>query len=272
MIIVKELEKYFEYNLKRWNELAEINPKSKFYDLDGFKKGKTSLLPIELKELGPVKGKTLLHLQCHFGMDTLSWARKGAIVTGVDFSDKAIRFAKQLSEELRITAKFVHTNVYDILKVIKQKFDIVFTSYGAICWLPDLPKWAEIIEYCLKPGGIFYIIDNHPFGIIIDEKKQPFQVGYNYFTEGKPVYWDDSGTYAGEEIELKNTTSYEWFHKMEDIINSLINAGLRIDFLHEFPFSFFKLHPDMKKREDGYWEFQTLKFSAPMIFSLKARK
>lgn len=269
---MKDLEKYFGDNLKRWNELVDINVKSKFYDLDGFKAGKTSLLPIEIEEVGIVEGKSLLHLQCHFGMDALSWARRGALVTGIDFSDKAISFAKRLSKELNIPAKFIQSNLYDLPKKIHAKYDIVFTSYGVICWLPDLYRWAEVIDYCLKPGGFFYIIESHPFGIIIDEKKPPFQIGYNYFTEGKPVHWDDSDTYAGEDIELKNKSCFEWFHKISDIVNSLIKVNLKIEYLHEFPYGFFRLHPDMKKRDDGLWEFQTLKYSVPLVFSIKAFK
>lgn len=266
------LKKYFENNLKRWNELVDINVKSKFYDLEGFISGKTSLLPIEIEELGNVEGKTLLHLQCHFGMDSLSWARKGAIVTGIDFSDKAISFAKQLSKKLKLPAKFLRSNIYDIPEIIHKKYNIVFTSYGVICWLPDLYKWAKLIDYCLKPGGIFYIIDNHPFGILIDENKPPFEISYNYFTKGEPVHWNDSDTYAGEDVELKNKSCFEWFHKMSDIINSLIQVNLKIEYLHEFPYGFFGLHPDMKKRDDRLWEFQTLKYSVPMMFSIKAHK
>ena len=271
---MKDNEEYFKTNLRRWNELVAINANSKFYDLNGFKSGISSLFPIESEEIGSVDGKTLLHLQCHFGMDTLSLARLGANVTGVDFSDKAIKFARQLSEELNIPATFIHSNIYDIPDVLNEKFDIVFTSNGVIGWLPDLYKWAEIIDYCLKPGGTFYIIENHPFGNLIDEKYDgAFQVGYDYFNEGKPYHFDeDEGAYADPNIKLQNFETYDWFHPMGDIINSLLKVGLELEFLHEFPFSFFQIHPDMKQRDDKYWEFQTLKYSVPMIFSIKSHK
>ena len=127
------MKKEFQANLKRWNEMVDIHIKSKFYDLDGFRSGKTSLLPTEIKEIGDVKGKQMLHLQCHFGMDTISWARMGAIITGIDFSDKAIKEAKKLSRELGFqNIKFIQSNVYDVPEVLDAKFDIVFTSYGAI--------------------------------------------------------------------------------------------------------------------------------------------
>jgi len=265
-------DKFFDINLKRWNELVDINAKSKMYDLEGFFSGQTSLLPIELEELGDVKGKSLLHLQCHFGMDTLSWARLGARVTGVDFSDKAISFARELSYKLKIPANFIKSNIYDIQNVLDEKFDIVFTSYGTICWLPDIVEWAQIISYHLKSGGIFYIIDGHPFGFIIDEKQEPFKVGFNYFSEGKPVYFEEGGAYADPLADLKNQASFQWDHSISDIINSLINADLEIEFLHEFPYTFFNIHPDMKERNDGYWEFTNFKFTVPMMFSIRAHK
>jgi len=271
---MKENEKYFQTNLRRWNELVAINARSKFYDLDGFKSGKSSLFPIESEEIGNVDGKSLLHLQCHFGMDTLSFARFGAKVTGVDFSDEAIQLARKLSEELKIPAKFIKANIYDIPTFLNEKFDIVFTSNGAICWLPDLYKWAEIIDYCLKPGGTFYITDNHPFGNLIDEKHMDaFQVGYDYFRDGKPYFFDgDDGAYVDSNVKLQNYATYDWFHPLGEIINSLLKTNFELDFFHEFPFSFFQIHPDMKQREDRYWEFQTLKHSVPMIFSIKAHK
>lgn len=273
MILLEHYKKYFDTNLKRWNELVDINAQSKFYDLDGFKKGKTSLLSIERKELTEVKGKNLLHLQCHFGMDTLSWAREGAIVTGVDFSENAIKLARTLSNELEIPASFIHSNIYNLPNVLDTTFDIIFTSYGVIGWLPDLYKWAEIINHFLKPQGIFYIIENHPFGNLIDEKyKEEFKIGYDYFNKGEPYRFDDDGSYANIEVKIKNKTTYDWFHSMEDIINALLNVNFKLLFLHEFPFSFFQIHPDMKRRQDGYWEFQTFKHSIPMMFSLKAKK
>ncbi len=270
---LKNNEEYFKTNLRRWNELVEVNAKSKFYNLDGFKSGKSSLFPIELKEIGDVEGKTLLHLQCHFGMDTLSLARMGAKVTGIDFSDKAIALARQLSEELDIPANFINANIYDIPNLLEDKFDIVFTSNGVIGWLPDLFKWAEIIDYCLKPGGTFYIVENHPFGNLIDEKyEEAFQVGYDYFNEGKPYRFDEEMSYADPNYKVQNNTTYDWFHPMEHVINSLLKVGLELEFYHEFPFSFFQIHPDMKQREDHYWEFQTFKYSVPMIFSIRAHK
>jgi 2-polyprenyl-3-methyl-5-hydroxy-6-metoxy-1,4-benzoquinol methylase len=160
----------FAANKASWNKRAAIHKDSAFYDLDAFKKGKSSLNKVELAALGNVTNKRLLHLQCHFGMDTMSWAREGAIVTGVDLSDEAIRLAREINQELALNAEFICSNIYDLVNeegkpvagLQSESFDIVFTSYGTIGWLPDLDQWAGIISLYLKPGGTFYIVDFHP--------------------------------------------------------------------------------------------------------------
>ncbi|UCG30700.1 MAG: class I SAM-dependent methyltransferase, partial [candidate division WOR-3 bacterium] len=163
------LKKYFEANKQLWNGLVSINKSSRMYDLDGFKKGKSSLNFIELEELGDVSGKSLLHLQCHFGMDTLSWARLGAKVTGIDFSEEAIRLARSLSKEFDIPGRFIQSNVYDAREVLSEKFDLVYTSYGVLCWLPDLAEWGRIIHHFLKEDGIFYMVEFHPVRAMFDD-------------------------------------------------------------------------------------------------------
>ncbi len=277
-ISMGEYEKFFDANRKRWDELVAIHIKSKFYDLEGFKAGKTSLLPPEIKEMGDVTGKSLLHLQCHFGMDTLSWARQGAIVTGMDFSPKAIEQARSLSEELHIPARFICANVFKMPEFCTEQFDIVFTSYGVLCWIPNLQRWAEMLIRCLKPGGVFYIIDTHPFGDMMNEKyTDKVVLSYPYENEEeKPMKWEEDGTYAddpnGPKSVLTNKTEYGWFHGLGSVLTALVDAGLVIDFLHEFPLGFHKIHPDMKRREDGLYEFEILKLQLPLMFSIKAHK
>ena len=156
---MENYQSYFEQNKDSWNKRTAVHKESAFYDLDSFKKGKSALNKIELEELGDVTGKSLLHLQCHFGMDTMSWARAGADCVGVDLSDEAINLAKEINSELNLHTGFICCNVYDLKQHLDKKFDIVFTSYGTIGWLPDLDKWAEIVAHFLKPGGIFYIAD-----------------------------------------------------------------------------------------------------------------
>jgi SAM-dependent methyltransferase len=261
-----------ETNRKRWDERVHHNAESRFYDLKGFKEGHTSLKRIEIGELGDVSGKSILHLQCHFGMDTISLARMGAEVTGVDFSGEAISLAQSLSEELGIRARFIQSDIYKLNEVLDEEFDIVFTSYGVLCWLPDIARWGEIAASFVAPGGFFYIVENHPFGIMINEHVEDrFQVGYPYFCN-EPLRFEGGGTYIDPDQRLENKVSYEWMHTMGGIMNSLIRNGLVIEFLHEFPFGFFPIHPSMREGDDGYWYFKDENFNVPMIFSLKASR
>ena len=283
------MDEYMKGNRDLWNEITSIHVASDFYDVEGFKQGRSSMLyPIELEEMGNVSGKSLLHLQCHFGMDTLSWARLGAKVTGVDFSDKSIELARSLSEELGITADFICSNIYDLPENLKGTFDIVYTSDGVLCWLPDLKRWAEVISHFLKPGGFFYILEGHPFSYVFDNSPDAteLKVKYSYFHTPEPSKWEPEGDYAdpyanvtkaltwlktyGKSSGVVTHGSYEWTHSLGDIINALISSGLKIEFLHEFPMIFYKCLSFMEQDGDGQWRIEGDKI--PLIFSLKASK
>src|SRR3954453_8227745 len=156
-------------NRRLWNEWARINQESDFYDMAGFRAGQTSLKPLELEEVGDVAGKSLLHLQCHFGKDTMSWARLGATVTGADFSDQAIALAQSLATELGLPARFVLSDLYNLPNALEGEFDIVYTTYGALGWLPDMDAWGRAASHFVKPGGFFYVADFHPFLMVYDD-------------------------------------------------------------------------------------------------------
>jgi SAM-dependent methyltransferase len=259
-------------NLDRWNELASIHAKSAFYDVAGFRAGKCSLRPIEVEELGDVAGKRLLHLQCHFGLDTLSWARRGARVTGVDFSETAISLARSLRDEIGIDGDFVCSDVYELAKVLSGKFDIVFTSYGAICWLADLWRWAQTIGTFLRPGGTFYMVEVHPFANVFDDRPgvTDLRVAYSYFDSG-PFKEQSEGSYADRSASLVHSVSYSWQHQLGDILNQLIAAGLKIEFLHEFPYGVCATLACMQQGDDGWWRPAGQQDRVPFLFSLKAK-
>jgi SAM-dependent methyltransferase len=267
------MDNYMKTNLNLWNEWTSIHEKSKAYDLEGFKSGKCTLHSTELEELGDVSGKSLLHLQCHFGMDTMSWARLGAKVTGVDFSDKAIKLAKSLSKELNIEANFICSNIYNLPKVLTDKFDIVFASYGILCWLPDIKGWAEVISYFLKPGGFFYIIESHPFCNIFENESytKELKLHHTYFYSTEPTRYEPDGSYADRTANVVNP-SYEWTHSLGNIINALISAGLKIEFLHEFPYANYDVFPFLEEGEDEKWRLKGKEEIIPLMFSLKATK
>lgn len=264
----------FDVNRARWDELVDIHARSEFYDLAGFKSGKCSLRPLEVAELGDVSGKSLLHLQCHFGMDTLSWARRGARVTGVDFSERAVERARDLAREVGHDARFVCANVYDLPEVLAETFDIVFTSYGVLCLLPDLPRWGRVAAHFVRPGGIFYLAEIHPVAFTLDDRAgstEPRAV-YPYFHAPEPYRWETVGSYADRNARVRNTVNYQWTHSLADVVNALLAAGLRLEFLHEFPYCSAPLTPYLTRSADGWYRLPGGADVLPLLFSLKAVK
>jgi len=266
----KEHNRYFESNKKLWNERTSVHVKSDFYNNEEFISGRNSLNEIELSELGDVKGRSILHLQCHFGQDTLSFARMGAKATGVDFSDEAISNAMDLNEKLGLDAEFINCNVYDLKNHLDKKFDIIFTSYGVIGWLPDLDLWANLISHFLKPGGVFYIVEFHPLVWMFDDNFE--RIEYPYFNTEKPIEISSTTTYASSTEKLSGVTEYSWNHGISETTNALIDAGLKVEFIHEFPFSPYNIFPDMYSGADGYWRMKKFGDKLPLVFSIKAVK
>ena len=262
--------RYFKTNKDTWNKKVAIHSKSKFYDVEGFKKGKTSLNEIELKELGDVTEKTLLHLQCHFGQDTLSWSRLGAKCTGIDLSDEGIKEAEKLNKELGLDATFIESNLYDVKSNVKGKFDIVFTSYGVIGWLPDLKIWGEIIASKLKKGGVFYMVEFHPIVWMFDFLQTPPKLIYPYLN-GEVIYEEYNGTYTNSDADIISK-EYGWNHGLGEVISSLTSAGLQIEFLHEFEKSPYNSFPEMDKTPDNMFVLKENQRMFPLLYSIKAIK
>ena len=262
------MNRYLETNRSLWNRWTPINARSELYDVEGFKAGASSLMEIEVAELGDVSGKTLLHLQCHFGLDTFSWARRGATVTGVDFSDEAIALARALRDELDLPATFIHTNLYALPDLLNAQFDIVYTSYGVLTWLPDLVRWAEIIAHFLRPGGTFYIVEFHPIlSMLHDDTGMTFECPY--FSQGEPMLYESHGSYAGTEPGFSHP-QYEWRHSLADIINALIRAGLQIEFFHEFPYSPFQVWDYLQPIGPDRYAWHGQADMLPHVFSIRA--
>jgi len=260
------MDEYAKANKKNWNGRVPAHLQSRFYDVVGFKRGETSLKKLEIKELGSVRNKSLLHLQCHFGQDTISWARLGAKSTGVDFSDKAIKVARDLARETGTQARFICSDIYDLPGVLKEKFDIVFASYGVFCWISDINRWMRVARSCLKPGGILYLMDDHPFASMFD--KDGRLILYPYFP-GKPIKSLHGGTYTDGDLSDLPAT-YEWSHTIGDIVNAVISNGMGIDFLHEFDFCAWKKFRTMKQGKNGFYTQGGTGNKLPLLFSLKA--
>jgi SAM-dependent methyltransferase len=226
---------FYDANRARWDESVPIHVASQGYDMEGFLRGEKALYPVEVAEVGDGAGKTLLHLQCHFGMDTLSWARLGAKVTGLDFSGPAVEQARELAQRIGVTdATFVQSNLYDARANLQGQFDVVYTGIGALCWLHDIREWARIVAHFVRPGGFFYIYEGHPVLWALDIERDDGQllITEPYFERPQPSEYSDEYTYV-DGPPLKNTGNYEWNHGMGEIVTALIDAGLRIEFLHE---------------------------------------
>ncbi|CAL2105059.1 Methyltransferase domain-containing protein [Tenacibaculum sp. 190524A02b] len=265
---MKSNEHYFETNKETWNKKVAVHAKSSMYDLEAFKKGKSSLNKYELEALPNVEGKSLLHLQCHFGQDTLSWSRMGAKCTGIDLSNEGIKLAKELNLELGLDAEFVCCNVYDVETYVHETFDIVFTSYGTIGWLPDLKPWAKMIAAKLKSGGTFFMAEFHPIVWMFDylENESVLKYGYN---QKEVIYEEYSGTYANNEAEIMSK-EYGWNHGLGDVITALTSEGLQIEYLKEYDESPYDVLPNLEATKKGM--YVTKEKLYPLIFTLKVTK
>ncbi|OFW62059.1 MAG: hypothetical protein A2133_09215 [Actinobacteria bacterium RBG_16_64_13] len=262
-------------NRDLWDGWTELHVRSDFYDVESFKAGRNTLDAVESEGVGDVQGKSLLHLQCHFGLDTLSWARRGARVTGVDFSENAVAHARRLARELALEARFICADVTDTATVLEvlggEQFDVVFTSHGVITWLPDLRPWARTVAGALKPGGTFFLSDSHPFTWMFDEAAEPeLRFRYEYFAR-EAMRWEEKGSYAAPDADFEGV-SYSWQHAFEDIVGSLAGAGLQIVSLKEYPYLFWRWFPWMVKDGDGAYRLPEGVPEIPLMFSLTATK
>ncbi len=267
------MDEYRRANQELWDEWAHVNARSGLYRVDEFKAGKNKLNALERHEMGDVNGLSLLHLMCHFGMDTLSWARLGAEVTGIDFSPEAIRLARELSAETGIPGRFLCSELYELPDHLDEQFDRVFSSYGVLSWLPDLEGWARIVARYLRPGGVFYLAEFHPAAMVFDDavERAEWRVAYDYFTSG-PVRFDTKGSYADPDAEVHATHSFEWFYPLGKVISALLAAGLRLEFLHEHPFTVYRQFPFVEPDAEGLWHLPPGLPRIPLMFSLRAVK
>ena len=261
---------WLELNRANWNARVPIHVASRFYDVPGFIAGRERLCDFEIAEVGDVAGRTLLHLQCHFGLDVLAWARRGAKVTGLDFSGAAVAAARSLAEQTGTQdARFVESDVYSAVDALEgQTYDIVYTGLGALCWLPDIDRWAQTVASLVAPGGFVYLAEFHPFADILADDGRT--VEFDYFSTQARV-WDEPYTYSESEETLSDSVTVEWQHGLADVVSALISAGLRIEMLHEHDFTLFARFPILQFR-DGRYRFPPEQPGVPLIYSLRASK
>ena len=227
---------HYVINQLNWNDRAAIHFKDEAggYRVRAFPDGADTLHDIEHEEIGDVKGLRIAHLQCHFGIDTLCLARRGASCVGLDFSPVAIAAARELQRKTGLDASFAEGNVYDARRLIEGQFDLVYSTWGTIGWLPDIFGWAKVVSSLLKPGGRLYLLEGHPAAMVLDEHTPELRPRYDWRTpRAQPIITDDDTTYTGDTAKIAHTATYEWLHPLSDIINAVIGAGLTIDALNE---------------------------------------
>jgi SAM-dependent methyltransferase len=261
-----------EANREFWDELASIHAASQYYGVASFRAGASTLTPLERGEVGEVAGKRLLHLQCHFGLDTLSWARLGAEVTGVDFSERAIEIARGLAAELRIEARFVCANVLELPSALSGTFDVVFASYGVLVWIPDVTRWAEVAASFVAPGAFLYLVDGHPIARALEERNGRIELAKDYFAAADGEAIARPGSYAVPDAELRAQMSYEFRHTVGDVVSAVAATGLTIEFVREHAVSPSRYFDSMRKDDDGLWRLPGDAPSIPLVLSIRARK
>ena len=259
-----------ELNRALWDERVPIHVASDFYDAEGIVAGRSSLRDFERAELGDVRGLSLVHLQCHFGLDTISWAREGARVAGLDFSERAVEAARELADRAGLAddARFVRADVYDAPQALDgERFDVVYTGLGALNWLPDVERWAHVVRALLKPGGRLYLVEFHPFTATLADDE--LTVAYPYFHE-EPLTFEDEGTYADLAAHTTQNRSVEWIHGLGEVVTAILGAGLQITLLHEHDHTLFERWPFLERHADGTYHLPADRPTLPLMYSLLA--
>lgn len=254
-----------ERNRDAWNQLVDLHLHHPDYKTAHVLSGGISLKRIEREVLGDVKGQSLLHLMCQFGLDTLSWARLGAVVTGVDISDMSIKRANELKEKVNLPAEFVRSDLLDLIEILDGSFDIVFQSYGTHIWLSDIRKWARVVAHYLKPGGRFFIIDEHPINVLF-QCDPPL----DYF-KAEPERTPNAADYCDRDFKIQGEM-IEWQHPLSNIINALIDAGMVIERLEEYNYGYYRVEKDWQSNDGDYFHPPGGPAKYPIMMSILARK
>jgi SAM-dependent methyltransferase len=269
--VAKGQTSWRELNRAMWDEKTPSHLTSALYDADGFKAGRLSLRPHEIADLGDVAGKKLLHLQCHIGLDTLSWARLGARVTGLDFSAVAIGAAADLARQIGVDARFVVSDVYDAPAVLGPRgFDIVYTGVGALCWLPDMARWARVVYDLVRPGGLLYLFEFHPVKWMFEGAPgSAFALHDDYFT---PPDGYRAGSVAYADGSASSATTVQWNHPLGEVVTALADAGMRIEALRELDRDVLRQWDMMEETPDGMYRMPPNRPLLPLMYTLSARR
>jgi SAM-dependent methyltransferase len=264
---------YLAMNRENWNDRVPIHVASKFYDVENWLVERPGLRPWEFDALGDVGGLDVVHLQCHFGLDTLAFANDGAVVTGVDFSDAAIVQARSLAEQAGLAdrARFVEANVLEAGEALApHRYDIVYVSLGALCWLPSVNRWAAQVASLLRPGGRLYLHDGHPLAWALADND--LRIEHSYFEEPEPYVGDVGSTYTDGEACISHTRQYEWNHAIGEIVTAILDHGLGIVSLIEHDWTVWRRFPWLVETADHRWATPSDRPRVPLTFTLLAAR
>lgn len=276
------MDAYREANRAMWDEAVPVHVAAPGYAVREFLDGATVLHQRDINEMGDVAGQSPLHLQCHIGLDTLSWGRLGAQVTGIDFSPPAIEAARDLAQQAGIDARFLLSELYDAPAVLDEQFDIVYTGIGALNWLPDIAGWARVVAGFVRPGGRLYLVEGHPILWTLQDDREDggLVVASTYYEREEPDYWDGGADYADASVMLENNGTYEWNHGIGEIVTALIDAGLVIEWVHEHQTVYWKALPHLVSLSgDEAWHVRDewrlpadQRDNLPPMYSIRARR
>ena len=271
---------WFSDNERNWDDRAELHMAGNYYDYQRLLEDPTAIsseLAQDIERFGDLTGKDVIHLQCHLGTDTIGFARRGASrVIGLDLSEASLAHARSIAERAGADVEFVHANVYDARQAVSGNFDLVYTSIGVLCWLPDIARWAQVIASLLKPGGTFFIRDDHPMFMTIGEDiSDGLKIEAPYFEQDAPMTWDDDSSYVDSPgaPRITHTTNHQWNHSLGQIVTALINAGLVIDELEETPRAAWCPWPELMEQDSaGGWHLREHPERLPLQFAITAHK
>ena len=268
---------HLKINKLNWDERADIhvNDPSDWYGIQRFLSGENVLNPIEREALGDVSGLKILHLQCHFGLDTLTLARDAHEVVGVDLSSTALNHARELAKKAGLSHKvrFIESDALTAGPLLDQDFDLAFASWGATCWLPDVFKWAEVMAGALKPGGSLYYIDAHPVAFVLEEVEGKLVPTYDYRTPREsPLKYYSETSYNESDVKAEHTLALEWNHPLSDYFSALRQAGLTLEDFQEHEPIPWRAFSFMERGADLQYRLPADHPHLPLAFSFRARK
>ena len=272
------MEDYRQLNRANWDERAPAHAASPDYDLDRFEDPEfiSGVVRFDLPRLGDIAGLRGVHLQCHIGTDTISLVRLGARMTGLDFSPAALVEARRLASRAGAAVDYVEAEVYDAVEILGPgSYDFVFTGIGALCWLPDIRRWAGVVAGLLRPGGRLFLREGHPVLWALADARPDHLLAleFPYFQRDEPIVWDEAGSYVATDAAFTHTRTHTWSHGLGEVVTALFDAGMQITALVEHDSVPWEALPgQMEHLPGGEWRVADRPWRLPHTYTLQAIK